>query len=209
MRSLVRSFAILITLSLLTACTSVTTNAPIGLSDGASLDTRLLGGWKAELEKGAPDEIYVFVLPRKKGGLQALVVAWKNDAVTMSPNDAEWWSSEIKTGKAGGHLFMNLRPLLKNGELDGDAAKLHEAGYFPLRYRVDADGRIELFIWRDAAAIKEAIRSGRISGTVDGGDVRIKADARVDAFLAESAPVAFDALFATLIPLASSQTPAP
>lgn len=198
-----RAFAFFVAISILGGCTTVTTDHPIGMSGGTQWDARLIGGWKVVPADQKMQPFYAFFLPRKEGGLQAMIVGWDK----TNPNDSGWETFEILTGKAGDHLVINGRPLLDNGE----PAKSMPAGsgYWPLLYRFEADGTVNMFTWGtgDAIdAIKNAIRTGRITGTIEehgqSSDIRITAEPQsLDAFFDAAAPMLFTELFATLQPI--------
>ena len=185
------------------ACTSVATVTPAGLSSGAEPDISLLGGWKVQFPDGSkPFEAYVFLMPAKDAGFRAVAVGWDDvPASSRTATDSDWFSAEVVTGKAGEHVFLNIRGLLTNGE----RIPRNDLGYFPLRYQHQDDGSVKLFIWGEAETIGEAIKTGRISGTVDHGDVQITADSTsLDSFLADAAEKAFPVHYATLLPLTSA-----
>jgi hypothetical protein len=180
---------------------------PAGVSAGAKPDTGLVGGWKVQFaDVGSPAESYVFLMSAKDASLRAVAVGWKDvPASSRTADDAEWWSAEVVTGKAGEHTFLNVRPLLTNGEPVTENGVPNPQVYFPLLYRRQDDGSIGLFAWGEARTISEAIKTGRISGTVNGGNVQITADsASLDAFLADAADSAFQVPYATLLPIGSS-----
>ena len=171
----------------LAACTTVSTDNPIGVSAGAVEDARLAGNWKVVPAKDSTDEAYIFLMPRDAGAYEGLLVI---------ASEKEWWAGDVVAGRTGMATMLNIRPRLKNGETppNNDVPQ----GYFPLRYEVGADGQLNLFIW-SADALKEAVEQGRIAGAIDKGDIRITADSRtLDTFFAETAPAIFSVPYATL-----------
>lgn len=183
MNTILRALA-LVALSMLAACTTVSTQNPIGISHGVVTDNRLVGSWKLVPKDTNDDKEYVFVMPRKEGGLQAIVVMTASD-----PNDSGWFTLNLVVGRAGDHALINMQPILENGEPIKDPPD----GYLPMLYRFQADGRIQLFYSSDDA-MKEAIQNGSIAGTIEkNGNVRITADPQaLDAFYADKAPVLFN-----------------
>jgi len=205
-------FALVVALGVVSACTSVTTVTPAGISTGAEPDSRLIGAWKVQFaEAGGPAEAYVFLMPGKDAGLQAVAVGWADiPASSRTAADSEWWAAEVVTGKAGEHMFVNVRLVLENGELVTQNHVPNPMIYFPLRYRLNDDGSIGLFAWGEAQFIKEAIKTGRISGTVEGANVQITADSvSLDAFLADAGERALQVPFATLLPMGTSAAGTP
>ena len=191
MNAILRAFALAL-LSMLAACTSVVTENPIGISNGTVSDLRIVGAWKAMTpENNSKDEAYVFVLPHEKTPLEGMLVV---------QSDRDWWTSDLVLGKAGAHTMINVKVLLKNRV--PVSAKDMPAGYFPLRYVVNADGSIQLFIWT-AETVKNAIESGAIAGTlVSASDIRITAEPKaLDTFFAASAATVFAEPFGTLVRL--------
>ena len=72
MSTILRTFALSVVLSMLAACTTITTDNPIGVSGGVQGDARLIGGWKIFLDGDLNGKYYVFFLPLKEGSIQAL-----------------------------------------------------------------------------------------------------------------------------------------
>jgi hypothetical protein len=180
-RKICKALALFLALLPLAACTTVMTVHPIGQSNGAIADARLVGHWQVveqsnaaadAAEDAAPEAGYVFILEQENSpALQVLLVA--------PEGENEWWTFEIVTGNAGGNLMMNARPILANGEsVPDDEVPLPE-GYFPLRYSVEPDGSVRVYTWGDLQRIADAVRNGDVAGTVaeagGGTDVRITA----------------------------------
>ncbi len=201
MLPLLRVFGFLAALSFLSACTSVETLNPIGVSNGATTDTRLIGAWKVVIEggKSVEGDAYVFVLPDKRGGLEAVGVQLKKPAST---DENGWETFQLITGKAGNYTFLNVRGILEDGVPVAADGQPKDGGYWPFLYRVEADGSVQLFLWESADVIKEAIMSGRISGSLSGETVRVSSDqASLDEFFSEAGARAFPAHFITLTPI--------
>ena len=133
------------------------------------------------------DEAYVFVLSRETGGLRG---------VFLIPSDNDWFEAEVIAGKAGEHGMLNVRLLTKNGEPLQGGDKID--GFYPLRYTVGADGSVALFLWSEDA-LKAAIQSGRIAGSVDNMAITLTAEPKqLDDFFAAAALDIFLTPYATL-----------
>jgi hypothetical protein len=194
-----RACVFVVFLPVVSACTVLSTQTPIGISGGASTDARLLGGWKlVSADTGDTGKNYAFVEPRETGGLHATVISWE-PLYILDPNEHYRSTYEIVTGRIGEHRFINARPLL---ERDEPASELTLAsGYFPIRYRFQADGSVQFFGEIEGTIIS-AIESGLIRGTTTDGNIRLTADSQsLDAYFADAAPAVFSTLLWTLEPL--------
>jgi hypothetical protein len=173
----------LVALAMLAACTTVSTDYAVGISHGSVTDDRLAGSWRLVPKDPNAGKEYVFVVPRKGGGLQAVVVITETD-----PNDSGWFTVDLVVGKAGDHAVINMGALSENGEPFKDKVP----GYLPILYRFEADGRLQLFYPSDDA-IKDAIQSGAIAGAVENSNLHITADpGALDAFFAKDSPMLFN-----------------
>ena len=189
MNMILRAIAVT-ALSMLAACTTVTTDNPIGVSAGAGNDMRLLGGWKAVQfgkDVATPSKnneaAYAFFMPKKDGELQAIVAMTSTD-----PDDNDWMTFDILTGQAGDHAVMSVRRALDNGE----AVKDQPPGYQPVLYRLGADGNLSLFMISDDA-VRNAIQTGRIAGEMENNNIRITSDSQtLDSFVSEAGPMLFE-----------------
>src|SRR5262245_21468764 len=190
MNMVLRAFALLIAVLILSGC--ATTANPIGISGGAQTDVRLIGGWKVVAAADLKDdkEAYVFFLPRKEGGLQAIVVGW-NPKEISNPNESGLETYEVVTGKVGDLTIINARRP-PNGEVSNASS-----GYSQLLYRFEADGSLQVSVlssdWDGAVA--DAIRSGRIAGTLP----------KYGAGHATADPQSLDAFFAQVVPMLSAE----
>src|SRR5882672_463851 len=164
MKTILRALAFFVAVSILGGCTTVTTDHPIGMSGGTQLDARLIGGWKVLPADQKTQPLYAFFLPRKEGGLQAVLIGWDKTRL----DDSGWATYEILTGRVGDYLIINGRPLLDNGEPASSTPA--GSGYWPLLYRFEVDGTVKMFAGGTADAIdaiKKAIRNGRIARTIE------------------------------------------
>lgn len=159
------------------ACLPVTTKHPVGTTVGFKADPALLGIWKGRGEEKDDKDGYITFLNNADSTMTALV---------FSPTDdqGEWETYTLQTATVGGNHIMNARAALKNGQpITGDEANT----LFPLLYQIKK-GSLTLFILDDDTT-KAAIRSGKIQGAIDPGDM---GDAHITA-----EPAALDAFFAT------------
>jgi hypothetical protein len=164
----------------LAACFPPTTSHPVGTTSGLKLDPVLNGTWKADPASRDERGVFLHFLPKLDGTLTALMVQ------TGDEPDGDWNLIELTNGKAGANRYMNARLLMSNGKPDEGSP----GGTIPLLYRVDAKGRLLLYIMNEDRA-KAAIKAGEIKGTIgegDSGDAVITADpAALDKFMASPA----------------------
>ncbi len=195
----VRACILIFCLPMVSACTVLSTENPIGISSTISTDSRLLGGWKlVSADTGDTGRNYAFVEPREAGGLHTTVISWE-PLYILDPQEHYRSTYEIITGRVGEHRFINARPLLERGEPASELTL--ESGYFPILYRFQKDGSVQFFGEIEGTII-DAIESGRVSGTAVDGNIRLTADPQsLDAFFAEAAPTVFSTLLWTLEPL--------
>lgn len=194
-------------LLILAGCDSIYTDNPIGTSPATRMDARLIGGWKAagplDEQKHSPGEqAYFFFLPSEKNaGFRGVLISWNKTKASDSTDLA----FDAVTGKAGDQWFFNVRSVFDEGNPDKDGLP----GYRPYRYRVDADGSLEVFDWspQGLERLKADIEQGRIAGKVtaqnDGTDtdgkpmirtgIQITADQHsLDSYFAANATRIFD-----------------
>jgi hypothetical protein len=179
-------------LALLCGCT--TTDNPIGISGGAQVDARLVGGWKGVFADQYSDKVkyQVVFLPGEKGALAAIVAGWTLEG-------GQWAVYEVVAGRAGDHTVLNMRSVIENG-----APARETSAYIPSLYRFEPDGSLRLFMLSEQA-VADAIQSGRLAGTMGTGQLatnRITADPQsLDDFFAEAAPALFTEPYAVLQPI--------
>jgi hypothetical protein len=158
--------AALACLLILAGCDSIYTDSPIGTSPATRMDARLIGGWKAmgppDVQKSSPGEqAYFFFLPAKKNaGFRGVLIGWNK----TKPSDSTDLAFDAVTGKAGDQWFFNVRNVFDEGKPDKDGLP----GYRPYRYRVDADGSLEVFDWspQGLERLKADVEQGRVAGKV-------------------------------------------
>lgn len=173
MRSLRFAGLILIGLTL-SACLPVTTKTPLGTTAQPSRDAALIGTWYGGTPDGKSPGYFHF-LPSKDGNEITVVMA------SARPDDNKDWMVFTATGvELGGRHYLNARATFENGEVSRGSKT------FPVLYSLK-NKRLTVFLL-DEKATAEAIRAGRIAGTVEDGqfgNVELTADANaLDNFFA-------------------------
>lgn len=168
---------------ILSACYPPTTSHPVGGATAATPDPALLGVWKGQRpvsngERGA----YFHFLARLDGTITAVMVQTGNEP------DGDYAVFTLTTVKLGANHFMNATLLSSDGKPEEGTH-----GTVPVLYRIDGKGALTLFMM-DEPATKDAIKAGKIKGTVEGGsmgDAVITAEpAALDKFLQSPAGLA-------------------
>jgi hypothetical protein len=159
------------------ACLPVTSKSPVGSTAGYKPDPQLTGMWKTRSD-GSPGWFAFF--PQADGSTRAVMIE------PSAPDDkGGWMVFEVRTAVLGADRYMDASEI----EADGKPPE-QKMEHVPVRYSFGADGSLSLYLISDDAA-KEAIRSGRIAGTVESGqfgDVTLTASpAALDAFLGSAA----------------------
>jgi hypothetical protein len=161
----------------LSACYPPTTSHPVGTTVGLKNDPALVGLWKSVPPDKTARGVYIHFLPLLTGSISAILVE------TGDQPDGDWYYVTLTSTKLGANRFVNARMLIGDGTTEAsDLAK----GTVPTLYRFNAKGQLLLFMM-DEDAVKAAILSGKIKGTVEKGqmgDAVITADPKaLDAFL--------------------------
>ncbi|MEJ0027303.1 MAG: hypothetical protein WDN01_14860 [Rhizomicrobium sp.] len=156
-----------------TACYPPTTSHPVGTTAGLKPDPVLTGTWKGTNSDGKP--FYLHFLQQSDGTLSAVIVE-------SGPKAEDWNVVTATTATLAGNHYMNARLLWTNGKPEEAPA-----GTVPVLYRLDAKG-VLTFSLLDEGAVKAAITSGKIKGTVEKAEL---GDATITA-----GPKALDAYFA-------------
>jgi hypothetical protein len=168
---------------ILSACYPPTTSHPVGSTVAQKLDPALVGLWKGKSEAAEDRGVYLHFLPNLDGSLTAILVQ------DGTKPDADWYFVKLSQGRLGPNRYLNARLVLGDGKPDDGAP----AGTMPLLYRIDAKGQMTLYLM-DEKATKDAIKAGKIKGTVgqgDMGDATITADAAtLDKFMQTPAALA-------------------
>jgi hypothetical protein len=190
MKCLHTAFAIAAAL-LLAGCLPVTSKTPVGTTVGLGADEALYGTWIGRSED-QPDKDQKDKDRKEKGVLYLHFLKGK-DADTFSvlwvvtgsgKNDSESMSFTVSTAKLGANRYINAVQTAENGKPIDDRLK---GANIPLLYRFGKHHTLTLSLL-DEDKVKEAIKAGKIAGTVEPGnfgDVTITADGPVlDAFMA-------------------------
>jgi len=163
------------------ACLPVTTKSPVGTTAGFKQDPALLGLWKAEPDKDSPED---------KPGYIAFLNAEEENTMTgiiIDPGkeSGDWSTYRLRLAALGTNHLINAWGVLNNGKpTDEDEAKADVL----LLYRFGKDGKLTLALL-DEDATRVAIKSGKIKGEIEPGDM---GDAHITA-----EPKELDAFFAT------------
>lgn len=142
------------------ACYPVTTTAPVGTTVGFSADPALAGLWRAEMAHSKDEAVYFHFLPMEDRSFKVVIVSGGEKL------NGEWSVARVSAVSLGTFHFLNAEMVFNNGKRESDP--LH--GTVPLLYRVEADGRVSLFLISEDKA-KDAIQSGEIAGTIEPGEL--------------------------------------
>lgn len=164
------------------ACLPVTTKNPVGATVGFKTDAALAGLWKGHGDDDS-NNAYFFFTRNADGSMTAVLF-------TPGKDSDDWGTFTLHTATLGSNRYMNVREALKNGvPSDEEPAKEN----ILMLYALGADGKLTLALLDDKATA-EAIKAGKIEGSVDPGsmgDVHITAEpAAQDAFFATKAGAA-------------------
>jgi hypothetical protein len=164
-----RVAAALIAASILAACLPVTSKTPIGTTAGIKPDPGLYGVWKGR-DKDGDTPGYMSFLKNDDGSMTAILVT-----PPAGTDGGEWEVFSLSTATLGGHHFMHVRELQVNGKTD--ESPLGTDG-FPILYKVSGE-KLLLFLL-DEKSVADAIKAGRLKGTIEpgeAGDVHLSSDA--------------------------------
>jgi len=157
MNAPIRLFAIA-ALAGLAACSSLTTDNPIGGSVPGQPDPRLIGVWKVTQNESKGQAGYMFVSPAKDGStLHVVFVGW---SATQPSDKMEF---DAVTANLGGEAFVNVNHVIENGKA---ATKQELDGYMPFAYKFDKDGTLVILDRSDAGVklIQNAIAKHQLAG---------------------------------------------
>ena len=137
----------------LSACVAV--KEPIGTSVGYVNDPALEGTWRGKSGDDKPEGYYHVLL---NDDATMTVVGY---APKSGDDKASWGTLTLTTVQLGPNRYMNVREMSENGgpPKDKDAPQS-----IPLLYRIDG-GRLTIFTF-DEKSVADAIRAGRIEGTI-------------------------------------------
>ena len=162
---------------ILTACLPVTSTSPIGTTAGYKADAQLTGMWKAQSGDSGSIGYFTF-FPQNDGSFKVVLLD-----PPISGDSGGWMVFEIHTARIGAFQYMDARETDDTGKPPDP-----KLAHVPVLYRAGENGSLVLYLMDEDAA-KAAIKSGKISGTVEQGDYG-------DVILS-AAPAALDALLGT------------
>jgi hypothetical protein len=173
-------FAALIGLGV-AACPPVTSKTPVGSTVAAAPDPGLAGVWKGKTA-GSKVDSYFTLFPEDDGTISAVVVT-----PPLGTDKGGWGVFSVQTVVLGPNHFMNVQEMSDEGKpATGNLAD----STTPLLYRLNGDGALVLYLIDETAA-KNAIKAGKIAGTIgqgEYGDVALTAPAAdLDAYMASPA----------------------
>ncbi|HUB85323.1 MAG TPA: hypothetical protein VL971_06485 [Rhizomicrobium sp.] len=191
----IRLCALLGATLLLQACLPPATTNPVGTTAGLHNDPALTGLWRGRLadrSNGDERDVYFHFLP-KLGDTVTVVMVQAGDKP-----DGDWMVVSATTAAIRGNHFLNATLTHTEDKPDGDITP----NSFPMLYRFAGPHRLTLY-FMDEDAVKDAIKSGAVRGTVSPGtmgDATITADPKsLDAFMASKRGLAlFSKPYATL-----------
>jgi major membrane immunogen (membrane-anchored lipoprotein) len=164
---------------LLAGCLPVTSKTPIGTTVGLGADTALTGTWKGH-SQDANDKTdgFFHFMQAKDGSLTVAVI------LAAGGSDDGWTIFNAHSAALGKNRFLNaVETFDKDAPADGDLKNAN----IPLLYVLK--GRTLTLYLLDEDKTKQAVKAGKIKGTIepgDSGDVVITADAaELDAFMAK------------------------
>jgi len=144
------------------ACPPVTSKTALGTTSPSMItpEPALIGMWKGRIGTTAGFS-YITFFPQDDGTVSAVALT------PSSPKDKGGWGAfTLQTVTLGAYHYMNLRETISDGK-PGDGAMANNAT--PVLYRINGDGAMVLYIIDETAA-KNAIKSGKIAGTIEPGD---------------------------------------
>jgi hypothetical protein len=157
----------------LAGCYPPITTHPLGSNAQTKPDAALAGTWKGVDTDGKPR--YVHFLQQSDGTLSAVVVE-------SGAKAEDWFAAKLTCAKLGANRFLNGRL-----EWTNDKPENEIPGTVPILYEIDAKGALTLALM-DEDKVKDAVRAGKIKGTIEKGQMG-------DVTITES-PAALDRLFA-------------
>ena len=180
---------------LLAGCLPVTSKTPVGTTAGLGADQALYGTWIGRSED-QPDKdqkkdkgvLYLHFLPARPQEPPAIIGVWVVTGDAKSNGEVDLY--ELRAAKLGDNNFIDILKLsdISKG-IDANASSNNglNGGSVPVLYKFGKHHTLTLYLL-DEDKVKEAIKAGKIAGTVepgDSGDVQITADAAaLDAFFA-------------------------
>ena len=177
--NLFRIAAALAATLLLAGCLPVTSKTPIGTTAGLSADTALYGSWKGHSPDASDKNDGFFHFMQAKDGSFTVAVI-----LAAGGSDDGWTIFNARSTTLGKNHFLNaVETFDKDAPADGDMKNAN----IPLLYVLK--GRTLTLYLLDEDKTKQAVKAGKIKGTIEpgeAGDVQITAEAaELDAFMAK------------------------
>jgi hypothetical protein len=135
------------------ACPPVTTTAPVGSTAGFVNDPVLDGLWSGHFDSDAKVTYFHFV-PRADNTITVISITPR-----LPQHAAEWNTYRLTSATLGGHQFVNLRLVLKDGVA---LSPTQRKANIPMRYV--ADGNTLTFYLLDEDKVRTAITTHEIGG---------------------------------------------
>jgi hypothetical protein len=176
--TVIRLAAALACAILLAGCLPVTSTNPVGTTTGLSADKALYGTWKGQaVDATSKDDGYFHFMLAKDGSITIAMI------LARGSSDDGWTVFNARTATLGKNHFINaVETFDKDAPAEGDLKNAN----IPMLYV--QKGRTLTIYLLDEDKTKEAVRAGKLKGTIepgDSGDVEITSDAaELDAFMA-------------------------
>jgi hypothetical protein len=163
------------------ACPPVTSKTAVGTTVAATRDPAFTGVWKGRVADSTTFSYFTF-LPQDDGTVTVVVVT-----PPSAKDKGGYGAFTLQTVALGSYHFINARESISDGK---PATGPMADNTIPILYRVNGDGAIVIYLIDETAA-KNAIKLGKITGTVEQGeygDVTLTATpGDLDAYLATPA----------------------
>ena len=161
------------------ACPPVTSKTAVGTTVTAAPDPAFTGVWKGRVAQSTTFSYFTF-LPQDDGTITAVVVT-----PPSAKDKGGYGAFTLQTVALWPYHFINARETINDGK---PATGAMADNTVPILYRVNGDSAIVIYLIDETAA-KNAIKAGKIVGTVEEGEY---GDVTLTA-----APGDLDAFFAT------------
>jgi hypothetical protein len=177
--NVIRIAAALACAVLLAGCLPVTSKTPIGTTVGLGTDTAVIGTWKGRGVDAEPDkkDAFLHFMLGKDGSMTAALI------FATGTSDDGWTIFNARAATLGKNKILNV---VETFDKDAPAEGGLKNASIPVLYVVK--GRTLTLYLLDEDKTKEAIKAGKLKGTVEdgtAGDVTITSDAaELDAFMA-------------------------
>ncbi len=175
--NVIRLAAALACAFLLTGCLPVTSTTPVGTTTGLGADASLYGTWKGHSpDADNKDDGFFHFMAAKDGSITIAMIQARGGS------DDGWTIFSARTASLGKNRFINA---VETFDKDAPAEGTLKNANIPLLYAVK--GRTLTIYLMDEDKTKEAVKTGKLKGTIEpgeNGDVVITSDAaELDAFM--------------------------